>query len=42
MAIFYKTVTTLRRTIQIQKQSDKIYPEVEKKIVGFEGFKEIS
>ncbi|MCK4526866.1 hypothetical protein KAW18_05805 [candidate division WOR-3 bacterium] len=35
MAIFSKMIISLRRTIQIQREVDKIYPKVEKKIVWF-------
>jgi len=33
---YCKIITALQKTIQIQKQIDKIYPKVEKKIVEFE------
>ena len=36
---FCKMVTALSKTIEIQKEIDKIYPKVEKKIVEFGGYK---
>jgi len=32
---YCKVVTALKKTIEIQKEIDKIYPEVEKELIEF-------
>ena len=32
---YYRIATALYKTIEIQKQIDKIYPEIEKNLVSF-------